>query len=136
MTVKLESPQSRPWCEFDLDAEFLDVTHDIWTDGERENGVVIRLYEATPADESKAANAAGNSRSAGGITVTVALAQGMFSLGIVGGRTVSELNREVLWRALSPRGRNAVIENNGKMNTVTEESVDKMRKSFRRGGTV
>lgn len=130
---KLSAKQSRPWCQFKLPAAFIDVGHEFWTDDERTNGVVIRLYEATPQDEMAAANAAGASKTAGGITVSVALAQGMFALGVVGGRPVTGLNREVIWRALSPRGRNAVIANNAKMNRISEEAIQEMEESFQMG---
>lgn len=126
---KLAGGQSRPGCKFRIPPEMIDLTHAFWTDGERANGVDIRLYQATPQDERDAANSVGPSRG-GGLTITVAMAGAMFALGVVGDRPVTSLNREIIWRALGPNGRSAVVIYNSKMNSVSEEVSKKLEDSF------
>ena len=128
---KLLASRQRPGCEFTLRPRFLDLSNPLWTETEKKEGVTIRLYEATPEDERSAAALAGNSRSGGGIAINVTMAQAMIALGVVGARKVSTVDREIIWAALSTRGRSAVMSNMTKMNSVDEEDIEAMNASFR-----
>lgn len=124
--------QVRPGLAFDAGPEYLDVTSSFWTDEEKLSGVTIKLYEPTPDDERAAADLAGAARSGDSLAMRVAFATALLSMGEIGERKISSLNRDQAWRALGPKGRALVITAYGEMVAVPEEASVKARASFRR----
>jgi hypothetical protein len=124
---KLNS-SNRTSCKFKLAAEYLDLKHEIWTEDERQNGTIVRVFEAVPDDESAAIREAARSGSNEG--ASIALVQIKLQLASVGGRPVNGLNRDVLWRAVSPRGRSMILQQASRMNRVSAEAVRETEESF------
>lgn len=132
MSDAILANQIRPGLAFDAGPEYLDTTSSFWTEEEKASGVTVKLYEPTPDDERAAADLAGGTRNGESLAMRVAFATAMLSVGEVGDRKITSLNRDQMWRALGTKGRSLCIMAYGDMVSVPEEASAKARASFRR----
>lgn len=119
--------ERRPGWEFDVPGELLEIGAKRWTAEQRAGKIRLRCVFPVPEDEKRAVIEAANEGAGGAVTYI----QVRNALSEIDGQPIPFLERELIWKALGPNGRQLAVEFWQKALTPAKEAIAKARESFR-----
>lgn len=117
----------RPGWEFRIPGALLKIDSKRWTPEQRQAGILVRCVYPVPAEERRALGEALAEGNGGAVVFN----QVRNSLSEVDGVGIQFLEREMVWDAIGPNGRQLVIEFYNLASTPDKGAMDEARKSFR-----
>lgn len=116
----------RPGWQFTVGGALLEIDSARWTPEQRVNGVTLRCVFPTPDDEKRAVTEA-MAEGAGGAVVYIQVRNALSELD---GKPIPYLEKELVWKALGPHGRQLAIELFQQAMQPDKEALAKARASF------